>query len=90
MKYKGYRAKLDWDTHLNMYFGRLLNIEEEVVFEAHSMTEAKKAFRAAVEEYLEYCKKNGKIPERGEDTFFEKLEPDEEQVPDAIKAQQPK
>ena len=34
MKYKGYRAKLDWDTQLNMYFGRLLNIKEEVVFEA--------------------------------------------------------
>jgi predicted HicB family RNase H-like nuclease len=70
MKYKGYRAKLDWDSSVNKYFGKLLNLKEEVEFEAQTMSEAKRAFRAAVEEYLKYCKDNGIEPEKPEDTFY--------------------
>lgn len=64
MKYKGYSAKIDFDDRDNILVGRLVGVADDVSFHAETVSDLRKEFEIAVDDYLEYCEKSGKSPTR--------------------------
>lgn len=64
LEYKGYYASVLFSAEDEVFYGKLLGIEDLVNFEGTSVKEIKKVFREAVDDYLETCKKIGKEPNK--------------------------
>jgi predicted HicB family RNase H-like nuclease len=64
LEYKGYYANLHFSSEDEVFYGKLLGIDDLVNFEGASVKELKKAFHEAVEDYLETCKELGKEPNK--------------------------
>jgi predicted HicB family RNase H-like nuclease len=63
--YKGYIGIFTFDETLELFQGRVSNIKDLITFQGKSMEALNYAFKDAVNEYLAWCKKNGKVLERG-------------------------
>ena len=64
LTHKGYTAKIEFDPEDRIFFGRLLGINDVIGFHADNVDELEKAFREAVDDYIETCAKVGKKPEK--------------------------
>jgi len=64
LQYKGYYASLHFSSEDEVFYGKLLGIDDLVNFEGASVKELKKAFYEAVDDYLATCKDLGKEPNK--------------------------
>jgi predicted HicB family RNase H-like nuclease len=64
MQYKDYLASLSYSSEDEVFYGKILGIDDLVSFEGSSVKELKKAFQEAVEDYIETCKQIGKDPNK--------------------------
>ena len=64
LQYKGYYASLHFSSEDDVFYGKLLGIDDLVNFEGASVKELKKAFHEAVEDYLVTCEELGKEPNK--------------------------
>jgi len=64
LQYKGYYASVHFSAEDDVFFGKILGIDDLVNFEGASVKELKKAFHEAVDDYLETCKEIGKEPNK--------------------------
>ena len=64
MSYRGYAARIEYDDEDGLFTGAIAGITDRVGFHAETVEELRAAFREAVEDYLETCKKIGKEPQR--------------------------
>lgn len=64
MSHKGYNALIEFDSEDEIFVGRLLGINDIVGFHADTVAELKAAFVEAVDDYIETCRKIGKLPEK--------------------------
>lgn len=64
MEYKGYIGLFTFDEKLELFQGRISNIKDLITFQGKSMETLEYAFKDAINEYLNWCKKNGKDPEK--------------------------
>jgi predicted HicB family RNase H-like nuclease len=64
LEYKGYYAGIHFSANDDVFFGKLIGINDLVSFEGDSVKELKEAFVEAVEDYLETCQEIGKDPEK--------------------------
>ena len=64
IKYKDYYAIVHFSAEDEVFFGKILGINDLVTFEGQSVKELKKSFKDAIEDYLETCKELKKIPEK--------------------------
>ena len=64
LEYKGYYASLHFSSEDEVFYGKLLGIDDLVNFEGASVKELKKAFHEAVDDYVETCKELGKEPNK--------------------------
>lgn len=64
LEYKGYSGTVEFSAEDEVFFGKLAGIKDVVSFEADSVTKLKKAFREAVDDYLQTCAKFDKTPEK--------------------------
>lgn len=64
MNHKGYTARIEYDDTLQAFHGRILGIRDVITFEGKSVKELEKAFCEAVEDYLDWCKEEGRRPEK--------------------------
>ncbi|WP_119080943.1 type II toxin-antitoxin system HicB family antitoxin [Chitinophaga alhagiae] len=62
LQYKDYRASVHYSAEDDVFFGKVLGIDDLVSFEGSSVRELKKSFREAVEDYIETCRQLGKEP----------------------------
>jgi predicted HicB family RNase H-like nuclease len=60
MKYKNFTAKVEYSADDNVFVGRLIGIDDIVMFEAETVDELQKAFHEAVDFHIEVCEKTGK------------------------------
>lgn len=60
MNYKGFTAKIEFSADDNLFVGRLIGIDDVVMFEAETVDKLNKAFEEAVDFHIEVCKKTGK------------------------------
>jgi len=64
LQYQSYYASVHFSASDEVFYGRILGINDLVSFEGASVKELKTAFEEAVEDYLETCKEIGKEPEK--------------------------
>ena len=64
IKYKDYSAVLHFSSDDEVFYGKTIGINDPVTFEGQSVSELKKAFKEAIEDYLLTCKKLNKTPEK--------------------------
>jgi predicted HicB family RNase H-like nuclease len=64
LEYKGYYGSVHFSAEDEVFYGKLLGIEDLVNFEGASVRELKKAFHQAINDYLETCKEIGKEPNK--------------------------
>lgn len=54
-KYKGYSGSIESSLEDNCLFGRILFINDSIIYEGETLLELRTAFEEAVSIYLEYC-----------------------------------
>lgn len=64
MQYKEYLASLHFNATDEVFYGKILGIDDLVSFEGTTVRELKKAFHDAVDDYIETCKQLGKEPNK--------------------------
>ena len=64
LQYKGYYASVHFSAEDDVFYGKLLGIDDLVNFEGDSVKQLKKAFHEAVDDYLETCEELGKEPNK--------------------------
>lgn len=60
MEYKGFKARVEYSADDEVFFGRLLGIEDIVTFEGKTVRELKKDMKEAVDFHIEICAKQSK------------------------------
>ncbi|NCR14646.1 MAG: type II toxin-antitoxin system HicB family antitoxin [Microcystis aeruginosa LL13-03] len=64
MKYKGYEAIIEYDEEVRLFFGRVINIKDIIVFDGLSVDELEQSFQDVIDEYLADCQALNKTPEK--------------------------
>jgi len=64
LNHKGYTGTIDFSLKDNILFGKIIGIDDLVSYEAENLSQLKKAFKEAVEDYLDNCKEIGKNPDK--------------------------
>lgn len=64
MKYKSYSAAIHYSAEDEVFYGKVFGLNDLVSFEGSTVKELKKAFKEAVDDYLDTCHKLGKEPEK--------------------------
>ena len=64
MTYKGYMARVEFDSDDEIFVGHIAGIRDCVGFHADTVADLKEAFYEAVDDYLETCTKTGKTPQK--------------------------
>ena len=62
MEYKGYKAVIEFDDRDTIFHGHLVDTYDDVYFEGKSVQELERAFKVAIDDYLEYCTSIGREP----------------------------
>jgi predicted HicB family RNase H-like nuclease len=64
LEYKGYIGEFIYDEERELFEGTVANIEDRIIFYAKSVESLKIAFKDAINDYLSWCKRIGKEPEK--------------------------
>ena len=64
IEYKGFIGHFKFDETKNMFYGRVANTNDLIIFQGKYVKETELNFRDAIEEHLDWCKKYGKKPEK--------------------------
>ena len=64
MKYKGYTGVVEFDEESGSLHGRVIGLRDVITFQGESVVEVTQAFRDSVDDYLEFCAKRGRTPDR--------------------------
>ncbi len=65
LQYKGYFATVHFSGDDEVFYGKILGINDLISFEGATVKELKKSFQEAVNDYLETCKELKKDPDKG-------------------------
>ena len=64
MDYKGYHASIEYDANDQIFVGKVIGINDYVGFHGSSVDELKESFKSAIDNYLDFCERTGKSPEK--------------------------
>ena len=64
LEYKGYHTAMTYDSDDDILVGRLIGITDVVGFHANDIAEFKEIFHRCVDDYLDYCTRIGKKPDK--------------------------
>lgn len=64
MSYREYTARIEYSEEDECFIGHLAGIRDVIGFHGDSVAELKSAFKDAVDDYLETCKKLNRSPQR--------------------------
>ena len=64
MSYKGFQARVEFDSEDEIFSGRIAGIEDVIGFHGDSVAALKAAFQEAVDDYVETCARIGKAPQK--------------------------
>lgn len=62
MTHKGYAARVEYSEEDGCFVGHIAGIRDVIGFHGKSVAELRAAFEEAVDDYLETCKKLGRLP----------------------------
>ena len=64
MEYKGYIGIVEYDARAKLFHGDVVNTRDVITFQGTNVTEIETAFRESIDDYLDWCKKDGVEPEK--------------------------
>ncbi|MBX2921009.1 MAG: type II toxin-antitoxin system HicB family antitoxin [Chitinophagaceae bacterium] len=64
LKYKDYLASVHFSMENEVFYGKVLGIDDLINFEGSSVKELKKVFHEAIDDYISTCKSLGKEPNK--------------------------
>jgi predicted HicB family RNase H-like nuclease len=64
MTYKGYTARLEFDSEAKVFHGEVLHLRDVITFEGTSVEELEEEFKNSIEDYLEWCAERGEEPDK--------------------------
>lgn len=64
LRYKGYSARPEFSVDDKVFYGKILGIGDLVDFYSADAAKLEEEFRAAVDDYLEFCAEVGKQPQK--------------------------
>ena len=64
MNYKGYYGSVEFSDEDNVFFGRIIGVNDRITYEGVDVKSLRQDFESAVDEYLETCSQLGKEPEK--------------------------
>jgi predicted HicB family RNase H-like nuclease len=62
--YKGYSGTVEFSAEDDVFFGRIIGIRDVVTFEADTVVKLKKAFKEAVDDYIQTCADQKRDPDK--------------------------
>jgi predicted HicB family RNase H-like nuclease len=62
--YKGYRGRAGYDADARMIHGEVLGARDMITFESETPGGLREAFKASVNDYLQFCESRGESPEK--------------------------
>ena len=76
MSYKGYYGSVEFSDEDNVFFGRIIGINDRLTYEGDNVKSLRHDFEEAIDEYLETCSQLGKEPEKAyKGTFNVRITP---------------
>jgi predicted HicB family RNase H-like nuclease len=64
IEYKGYMGAVEYDAEAKLFHGDVLNTRDVITFQGTTVDEIEAAFRESIDDYLDWCRKDGVEPER--------------------------
>lgn len=64
MEYKGYIGVVEFDDKAQIFHGDVINTRDVITFQGTSVEEIQKAFHESIDDYIEWCEKDGVNPEK--------------------------
>ena len=64
MKYKGYEGVVTFDDEAKIFHGEVIGLKDVITFQGTSVEELEREFKESVDDYLEFCKKKKRPPEK--------------------------
>lgn len=64
MEYKGYHANILYDEDDKLFVGTIVGINDLVSFHGTTVSELENHFKDSVDEYLAFCQRVGKKPDK--------------------------
>jgi predicted HicB family RNase H-like nuclease len=62
LQYKGYDGSVLYSAEDKLLHGRIIGIRDFVIYDGKDVRTLEKNFKGAVDEYLAFCKAEGKVP----------------------------
>jgi predicted HicB family RNase H-like nuclease len=62
MEYKGYDGSVLYSAEDKLLHGKIIGIRDAVLYDGSDLPTLEKNFRGAIDEYLEFCKSEGRVP----------------------------
>ncbi|MDI6791274.1 MAG: type II toxin-antitoxin system HicB family antitoxin [bacterium] len=64
IEYKGYIGVVEFDPEIDLFHGTVINTNDVITFYGSSVVELREEMRKSVEDYLEFCREQGREPEK--------------------------
>lgn len=64
IEYKGYISVINFDPEIALFHGTVVNTNDVITFYGASVSELREEMRKSIEGYIEFCKEQGKTPEK--------------------------
>ena len=64
IEYKGYHGSVEYSSDDNRFVGKVIGINDLIVFSGISVQELENEFHASIDDYLVFCRERGKTPDR--------------------------
>ena len=64
MKYKGYVGHVTYDDEAKMFQGEIVGINDVITFQGESVQGLEQSFQDSIDDYLDFCKVRGELPEK--------------------------
>ena len=64
MNYKNYEGTVAYDDDAKIFHGEVIGIDDMITFQGTSVDELEQDFKDSIDDYLEFCKKKKRSPEK--------------------------
>lgn len=62
IEYNGYQALIEYSAEDATLFGKVLDVDDKIIFEIDNPSEASSILKEVIDDYIEFCKENDKTP----------------------------
>ena len=64
IEYKGYIGAVNFDPEIDLFHGTVINTKDVITFYGASVSELREEMQKSIEGYIEFCKEQGRMPEK--------------------------